>query len=193
MNQVVNIIKEFKEKIDQIYGIYLDSTFGFDLLKGYIARLPNRGNENEISWYYGKGKHGSENEKLLHACSIRDIKIRNEKNGSNYIMIGHFFVVLLYEYWEDKYRKEIAMKLNKDKNDICSDIIGEIRILRRGIVHNKGIVDCDIERKIKVIGRFKQGEMIFLDKKIIENIYDKVNHYLDQLVEINKNMKICDY
>lgn len=55
-------------------------------------------------------------------------------------------LISIYQYWEYYYRGKIAQQKVISKNDLRSDIMGYIRIIRISIVHHKGIVLKDAEK-----------------------------------------------
>ena len=56
-------------------------------------------------------------------------------------------LISIYQYWEDYFRSKIANYLYlKDKSDLKSPIMGDVRRLRVSIIHHKGIALKDVER-----------------------------------------------
>ena len=47
--------------------------------------------------------------------------------------------MLIYHIWEDKYRKIIARECGIQKDQVVHDTFGELRNIRRSIVHNKSV------------------------------------------------------
>jgi hypothetical protein len=52
---------------------------------------------------------------------------------------------LLYQYWDDKYRGSIEKAARLPKDSIKSNVWGDIRNLRRSIIHKRGIAIDDVE------------------------------------------------
>jgi hypothetical protein len=82
-------------------------------------------------------------------------------------------LILIYQYWEDQFRPKIANELGINKKDLIEPIMGDLRRLRRSIIHHGGIALKDIE-KCEILTWFKEGDVIFIDelkfKEIIKNI-----------------------
>lgn len=94
----------------------------------------------------------------IHMCSQGGYKKRNELGGLNRRIAGNMCIVLMYQYWEDYYRNKIAEIAKVKKDDIKLDIMGDLRTLRRSIIHNRGIA---IE-ECKILKWFGAGEEITL-------------------------------
>ena len=78
-------------------------------------------------------------------------------------------VLIIYQYWEDYFRGEIAKQLGVKKDDILSDIMGDLRLLRHSIVHHGGIALKEIEN-CEVIKWFREGDEIFINENKLKQI-----------------------
>lgn len=195
MNNHAKTISEFLDVVDSIHGVYLDSTLGFKLITEYILKIQNKsirliGSEatidklDEAEFIYGTSSppkyKDPHNSSLLHITTQGGLKERNKKDGINFKVIGNLSIVQIYQFWEDKYRDEIAKSMNLQKDDLKSDIFGELRQIRTSIIHNNNIVTSDCEKKVKII-KFKQGEVIFLKQNEVHEIVNAVKSYLRSL------------
>ena len=88
---------------------------------------------------------------------------RNSLDGHNSLIMAQMTLITTFHYWEDKYRAMIAGEFGLDsKDDLKVDGIGDLRLLRISIVHNKGIAKKEVERT-KRFGWFKENDRILLD------------------------------
>lgn len=183
-------ISEFMNVIDEIYGVYLDSTYGFKLLVDNIQKIQKKAigligpmatveELDKRSFVYGKGSPYDSH--LLHQTTQGTLKKRNKKNALNYKVMGNLSAVQIYQYWEDKYREEIANSLKKDRDELRSDVFGDLRHYRQAIIHNNGIATQDCEDKVKILRKFKRGEEIFLNEEQIFKIIREVKSYLNSI------------
>jgi hypothetical protein len=188
-------IDDFISVINSIYGVYLDSTLGFKLLNEHITKFQNKsvkliGPEatveklDKAEFIYGTGTPPQykipNDRRVLHMTTQGELKERNKENGINFKVIGNLSVVLLYQYWEEKYREAIATSNNLKINELKAPIFGELRHLRVAILHNNGIATIDVERKVQIV-RFKQGEDIFLTRENLREIINTIKDYLESL------------
>jgi hypothetical protein len=198
MNDVIEsvsqVIVEYLRVVDAIYGVYLDSTLGFQKIRKWIDEnqqtllraLKNRGEDislddlDKSQMIFGKGNPNLPEAYPLHICTQEEHKERNEKDGENYRTIGNLCLVQIYQYWEDYYRAEIAQEFGLDKDDIKLDVMGDIRLLRRSIIHHRGIALEDIER-CKLLKLFGEGDEIFITENQFEMIVFQIKEGLKAL------------
>lgn len=191
--KALELLSEFYQAVDSIYGVYLHSTHGLCLLKKeYVAtqrltvkmlektnpKLANIEHLDTLPAMYGKGDPNKPGSVMLHTCSQGELKARNEEGGANHRFIANMCLVSIYQYWEDHYRKEIALALGQDKED--SDIMGDIRRLRKSIIHHKGVALREV-RNCKILKQFNEGDQIFIDKKMFEQIIYEIYAYINGL------------
>lgn len=185
--EILNIhIAEFLNVIDGIYGVYLDSTYGFKLLETHINNLQEKSIKlfgaptivklDERAFSYGRGH--PETGLILHSTTQGELKKRNKKNGPNFKVVGNMFIVQIYQYWEDFYREEVAHALGIHKNDLKSDEFGDLREFRNSIIHNEGKATHEQATKTKKFKWYKKGEEIFLTENQILEIVETVSEYL---------------
>lgn len=130
---------------------------------------------------YGMGDPRKPGARILHVATQAELIKRNEDEGENYMVIANMCVVLIYNYWEDHYREAIAHELlMKNKNDLQSDIMGDLNWLRQSIIHHRGYAIKDVE-KCEILKWFKDGDLIIIDKNRFEEIIIQVKDYLYNL------------
>jgi hypothetical protein len=195
MDYLLKIKNNYISTIDDIYGVYLDSTLGFKLLTDKIKKIQEKtiklfGSDttieklDEAEFMYGIGDPQKNkivrDPSLLHVTTQGELKERNKVKGINTETIGNLCVVQIYQFWEDKYRKEIAKLLNKEKDDVESDIFEELRHIRRSIIHNGGYAIPEVEKKVKIV-TFKEGDKIVLKEDDMRKIITAIKDYLDTI------------
>lgn len=173
------VLDELISVIDDIYSIYLDSSMGFVQNKRIIEESQktsmttlNLSQEHldNLPMTFGAGAPGDPNTIVLHQSKQGDFKSRNERGGRNHITLGNLCIVLLYQYWEDYYRGEIANSLSKGKNEVHSDVFGDLRLLRNSILHHRSISLDDISR-YKIFKWFNQSDVIQLSPEQVDEIF----------------------
>ena len=83
---------------------------------------------------------------LYHNATQKDYKNRNSSNGRNCKFIGNICLIMIYQYWEDNYREKLAEIFSVNKNDIKSDLFGDISIIRSSIIHNNSIASSKVKK-----------------------------------------------
>ncbi len=188
-----NYLSEFEDVVTSIYGVYLMSTQGFHLLAKELTNIQLttinqfRSTRPELAsiqyldsttYIFGKGDPNLPNSIELYRCTQGEYKERNSEKGTNFRFIGNMCVIAIYQYWEDYFRQKIANLLNKtNKNELTSDIMGDLKILRRSIIHHRSIALKEVEN-CKLLRWFQKGDDIFIDKKMMEYIVFQVKSYL---------------
>ncbi len=191
-----NCIDEFENVVTSIYGVYLMSTQGLHLLVKELTNIQRstinqlRSTHPELAsiqyldstpYIFGKGDPNLPTSIEIYRCTQGEYRERNSEKGINSRFVGNMCVIAIYQYWEDYYRQEIANLLNKtNKNKIVSDIMGDMKILRRSIIHHRGIALGDLE-SCKLLRWFKKGDDIFIDKNMMQYIVFHVKCYLRAL------------
>ena len=121
-----------------------------------------------------------EPENALHMCSQGGFKMKNAPGGDNQIMAANMCIVMMYTYWEARYRKEIADAAGlKSEKELKIDIMGDLGILRNSIIHHAG--DMKTDKTCKILTWFKPGEKINIDLDHFEMIKRKIETGLSEL------------
>jgi len=129
----------------------------------------------------------------LHMCSQGGFKKKNAPGGDNQIMAANMCIVMIYTYWEDHYRKKIASAAGiKNKNEVKSEIMSDLNILRNSIIHHRGYMKTD--KKCKILTWFQPGDKINVDldrfeeiKRQIEMGLSKLSYELEKIVPASEH------
>ena len=188
----LSVLEEFQTVVDSIYGVYLDATRGFQLVRKAIDETQQstletlRSSHPELASleylegravFYGKGEPTDANAVVLHKCTQAEYKARNELAGNNFKFIANVCVVALYQYWEDYYREKLADSMGVAKNDVVSPVMGDIRYFRQSIIHNRGVAVREVER-CSTLKWFTRGEPLFLDPDKFETLILEVKTFI---------------
>lgn len=196
--EISDVFNEFHSIINNIVGVYFDSTAGFkhlltdfdkhreSMLKSLQTTHPQLANAKYLdsTWYmYGSGDPNKNEAVQYHQTTQAEFRQRNLDTGRNYEFIGNMCLITIYQYWEDYFRVNISKILNTNKKNIKSDLFGDLRYIRNSIIHHRAIAKPDVS-KCKILKWFKPNDKIFIDKeKIIEllNNMKTFNFYVKSL------------
>lgn len=99
-------------------------------------------------------------------------------------MISGNTIVMFYQIWEDKFRKQIADKLSINKNDVKSFIFSDLNRIRQSILHNN-YKPIDDLKKLTILNyntseslKFSSKEISVIYHLIIEEIIRFENEYI---------------
>ena len=189
-----DIIRNYIQILDAIYGVYLDGCRGFDCAKSVFEQSQLSSIENNKSLQakmppnsgvhlnttiddfdssclvYSKGTEETGDYRRLHYCPTQaQYKMRNSPEGDNYRFIGNMALISIYEYWESSCRNKLADCNNVEYEQIKSQIFGDLRLLRNSIIHHGGIALPSI-KACKKFTWYKEGDLIFIDGDQMEDI-----------------------
>lgn len=175
---VTGAVEAFWETIDRAYGAFLDAATGFHFFREKIAELQQHtssslniptGELDSVSFIFGEGDPNTPNAVLLHTVSQGELKHRNRKNGENALFMGAMCLVAIYQFWEDRFRAEIAAELKLSRDALKHDLLGDIRLIRIGIVHHGGVAKPEIDR-CKQLKWFKAGDVIEINDSRMKQV-----------------------
>lgn len=193
MNAPMNMVAEYARIADVVYGIFLDGTRGFDLLRKdidhtqqfAISKMPEMTVEelDKAEMIYGRGDPNTSASRTLHYCTQAEYKRRNERGGQNVRMLSNLCLVLIYQYWEDNYRSKIADQMGIPKNSLNADVMGDLRIMRHSILHHQGVALPEISG-CRLLKWFKEGDEIIVTENQFEEIIKHLGAFLRSLTPL---------
>ena len=180
MGAVENEISQFLASVDALYGHYIDSTLGFRFLGEHFAAIqqssatnPSDPDPDSHMLHFGSGDPNEPTTYFQHSVPIAEFKRRNALGGSNHVRAGQLHVILIYAFWESRYRASIAAALGIRSGDLNLPIMGDLRRLRNDIVHRGAVIQRETAEKLEVLTQFKEGETVhFSDVEV----WDMMKH-----------------
>ncbi len=167
------------DTIDAVAGVFLDATSGMERLvedleserAAFVATVPGHANADaaflDSPLTYRGIAEGSEGP--IHFTSRREYLRRNSLGGDNWLLLANLSLVVMYGYWEDHFRAEVAKARGTSKNDVNLDVMGELRYYRNSIVHAGGKAVEQVARN-KLLPQFKRGDMIVVNAEMFVEI-----------------------
>jgi hypothetical protein len=147
---VEEILREFIDFTNQQVGVYMDALAGFEGHHTHIERQVFRGNRPgstrmgkdgvpEVTWVSYEDPSKPD---IIHNRIVRTEEYLrvNAKGGSNEQQHSRAVLVFLFTYWEDEIRPRLAVAMNQPVDNIRSDVMGDLRIVRNAILHSKGVL-----------------------------------------------------
>ena len=172
MNEAFDdVIREYIDFVNRQVGVYMDALAGFAGHHTRVERQVNCINRPVNSSIDSTGQRvvvwasyeDPTQPDVIHNRIIRaiDYIAANSKDGSNEQQHSHAVLVFLFTYWEDEIRPRLVTSKGVESQEIKSDIMGDLRILRNVILHSKGIIHPEKHRGLK-----KLGDMFVVDQPI---------------------------
>ena len=184
-------VAAYVTSVDELYGHYLDSTMGFvanhkRMVEGQErarAEVPQQTDLDSLDFFYGHGNPNDPSNRLLHRTTQGDFKRRNAKGGRNHMRAAQLLVALLYSFWEHEYRPRLAASLGlADADELKIPLFGDIRALRRDVIHHHGVVTKETAAKLSVLAGFHEGKEITLTEGDVEALIRSIKAAMDELV-----------
>jgi len=183
-SQLVPILDEFRQTVDMVYGVYLDSIAGYKWAKERLEQTQQNVlgvfKEQGEDWtlkqldakpmIIGKGAPNAPDAKVLHRGTQLQFKQRNSYGGLNFKVIGNMCAVLLYQYWENHYRPQIGKLKQVPSNKVQIDVMGDLRHIRESIIHHRAIALPAIDKCVTLKWFTEGDEIIFTNTQFEELI-----------------------
>jgi len=176
----ITVVDEFREIVNGITAVFIDSREGFELLQKKLGvEADAHGLDQKM--YYGNGRKDDAGIVAV-STTIGERIDRNICDAENCTFVGNMALVSIYSFWEDHYREAIAKDFKKynNKNELSSDIMGDIRHLRTSIVHNRSVAKSDVT-KCKVLCWFEPGDKMSISESSYLEMVGLIHEYLDEL------------
>jgi hypothetical protein len=180
--KIDDIIREYIDFVNEQVGVYMDALAGFAGHKVRIERQVHRISKASGIKIDECGKkvvmrasyEDPTQPDVIHSRIIRanDYIEKNSEGGSNEQQHVQAILVFIFTYWEDEIRPRLATSKGVEPNEIRSDIMGDLRILRNAILHSKGIIRHDKHKSLKLLKEmFKADKRIFVPYENVQKIF----------------------
>ena len=177
-----DVIHEYIDFVKQQVGVYMDALAGFEGHHTRVERQIHRIIRPKSSGIDTNGQHivvwasyeDPTQPDVIHNRIIRatDYIAANSKGGSNAQQHSQAVLVFLFTYWEDEIRPRLAALKNVKLQEIQSDIMGDLRILRNVILHAKGIMHLSKHNNLKKLSdMFVVGQPIHIPYENMHQIF----------------------
>lgn len=189
---------EFLAICDNIYGLYLDSTQGYNsIFDGILQDQKNDHLKTDAYTYVYASPDGFDrNSYVLHKSTLGKVKNRNSINGENYLSLAAYAIVLIFEHWEREYREKISVAVDQDRELIQFDVLGSMRLFRNDILHNNRIITDKTAKDLKSFD-VKAGNSInitFYDlSNLITRIKESLTVYCIKVFDHDPDFEITEY
>jgi hypothetical protein len=204
------ILREFIDLVNRQVGVYCDCLSGFQGNKVRIERqvarvthpVSRRIENNQPVIVWASLEDPSRPDVIHHRIIRADEFVKvNSEAGFNEQQVCWAIIVFLFAYWDEEIRPQIAKIRGVPANNIQFDALGDLRILRKSIVHNGGVLTAADHAKLKLLSdvcvpdaeispSHDQMHKIFIEVK--KAIGDLVLHYTGHLPGAPKPGEIVD-
>jgi hypothetical protein len=188
----LGILRDFIDFINQQVGVYCDCLSGFQGNKvrterqiPRIQRPTSRRIEDGQPVIVWTSIEDPGSPDIIHHRITRSEEFirANSEAGFNEQQICWSIIVFIFAQWDEKVRPEIANIRGVPPNDIKIDALGDLRILRKSIIHNEGIISSADYGKIrKMSDLFSPNAKINLDHDDMHKLFIFLKQAIAELV-----------
>jgi hypothetical protein len=186
------ILQDFIDFVNKQSSVYMDCLNGFAgntvRIERQVARVNRpvrkelRDGQEVIIW---DSMEDPSRPDVIHS-SIRkssDYLTDNAEAGFNEQQICWAIIVFLFAHWDEEIRPAIARVRGKRPNEIQLDALGDLRILRKSIVHAKGIISIQEHAKLKRMGHFiKPGTKLVLTHDQMHSVFVLIKNAIGEII-----------
>lgn len=178
----VDAVREYIDFVNEQVGMYMDALAGFAghhaRVERQVARIlrPQEKKRNEKGepvtvWasYEDPSKPDVIHNRIVRAA---DYLAQNAPSGANEEQHARAIIIFLFTFWEEEIRPRLAAARSVERNEIKSDIMGDLRELRHAVLHAKGILRQDKHAKLKVLkDMFTADSRLALPQERMQQIF----------------------
>ena len=164
------VLRGFIDFVNRQVGAYCDCLSGFQGNKvrierqvARVSRPVSRRIENGQPVIMRVSLEDPTRPDVIHHRIIRadDFITANSEAEFNERQTCWAVIVFVYAYWDEEVRWKIATIRGVKKDEVRVDVFGDLRLLRRSIIHDGGVLKAGDHAKLKVLsGLFQPDALI---------------------------------
>lgn len=186
------ILRRFIDFINMQVGVYMDCLSGFT---GNIVRTERQVHRMQVP-IARKIENGQEvivwnsledpsKPDIIHNRIIRanEFIAVNSEGAFNEQQVCWAIIVFIYTFWDDEIRPQIAKIRGVEKDDVKLDVFGDLRLVRRAIIHDKGALSENDHKKLKKMAAlFEPGEKVSLSHDQMHKLFIHLKQGIAELI-----------
>jgi len=176
------IARDTIDFINQQVGVYSDACSGFSKNRSIVERQVHRvvrpsgskiGDDGIPVVMSTSVEDPSQPDVIIHRILLATEYLKaNAEGGSNEQQNARSVLIFVFANWDEEIRPRMAKSLGCQVNNVTSDIFGDIRLVRNGILHNKGILSGKDHAKLKVTTDLFEPDMqISLSNTVMHRLF----------------------
>ena len=174
-------LTDFHLDVVAMYGYGVQVSRALDFWHKWLSKQTSSGSataDNEI--FFGDSDPNIPDATYVYRRTFSYLLDASSPNGNTLVIHRRSLVALLYASWEDRHRNRIAMEAGlKQKNDLGSDVFGDVRMYRNAIMHANGA----LRDEPRIFRFFKKGDRVVLSSDHIETMFKTA---IDELNRMGK-------
>lgn len=188
----LGILRSFIDFVNRQVGVYMDCLAGFEgntvRIRRQVARVQRSSgrrieNGQPVMMYASIEDPGLPD--VIHHRIIRaeDFIAANAQAGFNEQQVCWSIIVFVFAYWDEEIRPQIAGVRGVTANEVQVDALGDLRILRKSIIHNNGVITAADHAKLKKMPELvKPDETIELTHDQMHRLFVSVKQAIAEII-----------
>ncbi|HEX9402150.1 MAG TPA: hypothetical protein VF912_18740 [Anaeromyxobacter sp.] len=186
------ILRDFVDFVNNQVGVYMDSVAGFQgntvHIERQVARVQRRVahlNKDGQPVMVLASVEDPALPEVIHHRIIRaqDFLRANAESGFNHRQVCWSIIVFVFAYWDEQVRPQIAAVRGVKTKDVKVDALGDLRLIRHAIVHNKGVLkSADHAKLLKMAALFKPDAKVVLTHDQMHSLFVFVKQAIGEII-----------
>lgn len=186
------ILRDFVEFVNNQVGVYMDCVAGFQgntvRIERQVARVQKRVprlNKDGQPVMMLASVEDPTSPEVIHHRIIRaqDFLRANSETGFNHRQVCWSIIVFVFAYWDEQVRPQIAAVRGVKTQDVKVDALGDLRVIRHAIVHNKGVLTAAEHAKLrKAAALFKPDAKVVLTHDQMHSLFVLVKQAISEII-----------
>ena len=162
-------LTEFHRELVAIYGYGVQVSTALTLWHQWLnKKLSSQTTTPDNEMFFGKSDPNDPDAFYVYRRTFGYLLAASKPDGNTSVIHRRNLVALLYMSWEDQHRDRIAKEAGlEDKNDLGSDVFGDVRSYRHAIMHAGGRLGTEP----RVFRFFAKGDKVTLTADHIDIIF----------------------
>lgn len=170
MNKSIELSK-FQERCHQYFTCFTFASMGLQSIADNLRPGIVEGLDQNFLIGSGHPDQGKAHSKV----KLKDAVISSGKDGLFSDTIAKSIIVAVYSEWDVVYRPAIAREVGSQANDLASDLMGDLRLVRHWIIHNKSVVDKNCSKIKELSWRLRQDQELKVTGEMFSDLIDSIN------------------
>jgi hypothetical protein len=188
----LGVLREFIDFVNRQVGVYCDCLAGFEgnrvRVEHPVARISRPASSRIedgqpiITWASVEDPSSPE---VIHHRIIRadEFIATNSEAGFNEQQVCCSIIVFIFAFWDEEIRSGIAKIRGVDTNEVKVDVLGDLRLFRKSIIHNRGVIEAKDYAKLKVLSDVcKPNEKLTLTHDQMHAVFVAIKKAIGRLI-----------
>lgn len=169
------VLEAFQRRVFEYFTGY---TFAMNGMSMVVDSMPEPINPSQ-NVFIGVGPP----EKGVALARLNYVDVRRDaaEDGAYLDRIAKALLVLVYAEWDEVTRPQMALSYGTESKLIRSDLMGDLRLIRNWIVHNKSVVDKRVSGLKVLEWELEVGQTIVITKLRMQQFMQEMNQMLVEI------------